>query len=140
MDRQEAAAGLDHLAAECFEQAPHQGSLARPVDHLDVVQQPARAADQLTRHSDSVTCTIVRRLSSSYERHVVVLANALQHEEGCRAIPTIGDEVRAARSDGIGISWAEPHLLFGFAQEESDLPLDDVEGVLDITVAMPRHL
>jgi hypothetical protein len=34
-----------------------------------------------------------------HERNVIVLADTLKHEEGYRAIPSIGDEVRAARSD-----------------------------------------
>ena len=44
----------------------------------------------------------------------IILAEALKNEEGCRAIPTVGDQVRTAWSDRIGITWAEPHLLFWF--------------------------
>ena len=73
------------------------------------------------------------------KRNVIVLADALKHQKGCRAISAIDDKVRAARWDGIGITGAEPHLLLGFAQEDSELSLDDVERILDIAVVMPGY-
>jgi hypothetical protein len=63
------------------------------------------------------------------ERDVIVLADALKHEEGCGVIPAIGDKVRTAGSDRIGIAGVEPYLLLRFAQEQPDLSLDDVERI-----------
>jgi len=57
-----------------------------------------------------------------HERNVIVLADTLKQEEGCRAIPSIGDEVRAARSDRIGIAGADLHLLLRYAQDEPEVP------------------
>jgi len=51
-----------------------------------------------------------------HERNVIVLADALQNEEGRRAVPAIGDEVRPARLNRIGVARAEMHLLLEFAQ------------------------
>src|SRR5882672_8742920 len=75
-----------------------------------------------------------------HERDVIVCADTLQHEEGHRALSPIGDEVRAARADRIGLPGAEPHLLLGFAQEEPEVSREDVERILDMAVAMPGHL
>jgi hypothetical protein len=75
-----------------------------------------------------------------YERYKIVLADSLKNEESCRAGPTIADQVWAARSHRIGLTWVEPYLLFGFTQEEADAPIDHIKRVLDITVAVPRHL
>jgi hypothetical protein len=74
------------------------------------------------------------------KRNIIVLADALKNEESCRAGPPIADQVWAARSHRIGLTWAEPHLLFGFTQEKADAPIDHVKRVLDITVAVLRHL
>src|SRR5437016_13674439 len=74
-----------------------------------------------------------------HERDVIVLADALKHEEGCRAISSIGDEVRATRSDSIGLTGAESHLLLRFTQEEPKVSLDDIERILDIAVVMPGY-
>ena len=74
----------------------------------------------------------------SAEHHLA--ADALKHEERCGIIPAIGDKVRTARSDRIGIPRAKPHLLLRFAQEQPDPSLDDVERILNIAVEMPRHL
>ena len=75
-----------------------------------------------------------------HEWDVIVFAHALQHEEGHRALPPIGDEVRATRADRIGLSGAEPHLLLRFTQAESEVSREDVERILDMAVVMPGHL
>ena len=74
------------------------------------------------------------------KRDVIVLADALKHEERRRALPTVTNEVRSSRSDRINLAGAEQHFLLGFAQEESDLSYEDVECILDVAVIMPRHL
>jgi len=73
------------------------------------------------------------------ERNVIVFADALQHQEGRRAVPTIGDEVWPARANTICLAGGEPDLLFGIAQEESQVSLDHVERILNIRVVMPRY-
>src|SRR6266513_5276 len=74
------------------------------------------------------------------ERHKVVFTDALQHEEGRRAVAAIGDEVRAAGLDRVRATGAEPDLLLGIAQEEPEVSLQHVESVLDIVVIVPGHL
>src|SRR6266850_6956399 len=74
------------------------------------------------------------------ERHKVVFTDALQHEEGRRAVPAIGDEVRAAGLDRIRVAGAEPDLLLGIAQEQPEVSLQHVERVLDVVVIVPGHL
>ena len=75
-----------------------------------------------------------------HERNVIVLADALQNEEGRRALSAIGDEVRPARPNRIGVTGAEMHLLLGLAQEELEASLNDVERILNMGMVMPRHL
>src|SRR5438094_2157925 len=74
------------------------------------------------------------------ERNKIVFTDALQHEEGRRALPAIGDEVRAAGLDRVRVAGAEPDLLLGIAQEEPQVSLQHVERVLDIVVIVPGHL
>src|ERR1041384_7499892 len=74
------------------------------------------------------------------KRDVVVFADALEDEEGRRTVTAVGDEVRAGGADGVGLAGAEPHLLRRVAQEDADVPLDDVERVVDVRVVVPRHL
>src|SRR5262245_37317875 len=52
-------------------------------------------------------------LGPLHKRDVVVFADALQHEEGSRAIAAVGDEVRATRADGVRLTRPEPDLLLG---------------------------
>lgn len=77
---------------------------------------------------------------SGGERHVIVLADALEHEERRGAVASIGDQMRTARPDGIGVAGTEPHLLLGLPQEQSEASLQDVERILDLAVAVPRHV
>src|SRR6266446_5571370 len=68
------------------------------------------------------------------ERHKIVFTDALQHEESRRTLPAIGDEMRAAGLDRVGIAGREPDLLLGIAQEEPQVSLQHVERVLDMVV------
>jgi len=70
----------------------------------------------------------------------VVLADALQDEEGRRAVAVVGDQMRAARAHGIRLSGLEADVLLGVAQEDAQSPLEDVEGVLHAAVVVPRDL
>lgn len=62
------------------------------------------------------------------KRDEVVLADALQHQERSRGVPTIGDQVRAARRDRVRLAGAEPNLLFRVAQKEPELSADYVSA------------
>src|SRR5439155_9427843 len=75
-----------------------------------------------------------------YYRNKVVFTHALEHKESRRALPAIGDEVRAAGPDRVGIAGREPDLLLGIAQEEPEVSVQHVERVLDIVVIVPGHL
>src|SRR5712691_4512733 len=78
--------------------------------------------------------------SASRQRDKIVFADALQHEEGRRGVAAVDDEVRALRPDRERLAGPDAHLLLGVAQEDADLPLEHVEGVLDVVVVMPGHL
>jgi hypothetical protein len=75
-----------------------------------------------------------------HDGDVIILAAALKHEEGRRPLPAVGDLVRATRPDTVSIAGAEPRYFLRLAQREPEMPLDDVERILDVAVAMPRHL
>src|SRR5579863_8436622 len=47
--------------------------------------------------------------------------------------------MRAPRSDRIRFTGSEPHLLLRLAQEQPEPSLQDIERVLDVAVAVPRH-
>src|SRR5438128_5693127 len=70
----------------------------------------------------------------------VVLADALEDEEGHRLPATVGDEMRAARSRGEGLPGGKAHLLLGLLQENAQVALQHVERVGDVVVVVPRHL
>src|SRR5262249_49234842 len=77
---------------------------------------------------DGLSSDVVSHVSPCCsQRHVVVIANALEHEEGCRALAAVNDQMGAARCHTVGLTRTEPHLLFRVAQEEPDGPLDDVK-------------
>src|SRR5712692_7990164 len=78
--------------------------------------------------------------SASGQRDKIVFADALQHEEARRGVAAVDHEVRALRPDRERLAGPEAHLLLGIAQEDADLPLEHVEGVLDVVVVMPGHL
>src|SRR5882762_1795706 len=78
--------------------------------------------------------------TASRQRDVVVLAEALQHEERRRALPGVGDEVWPAGAYGVRFTRPQPHVLLRLAQEDPQLALEHVEGVLDVGVEVPRHL
>src|SRR5688572_1299492 len=71
---------------------------------------------------------------------VVVVADALQHEERRRARAWIGDQTRAAGASGVRLAGMQTQLLLGIAEAEPELSLQHVEGVLDVRVVVPRHL
>ena len=81
-----------------------------------------------------------QRESCLSQRHKIVLAHTLEDEKYRGCVTGIGDQMRAARPDGIGVAGAEPHLLLGLAQEQAEASLQDVERILDIAVAVPRHV
>src|SRR4029450_8858993 len=74
------------------------------------------------------------------QRHVVVLADALQHEEGRGRFARVRDEVRPPGPDGVGLSRREAHLFLRVAQEDAEPALQHVERVLHAGVVVPRHL
>src|SRR6185436_1616270 len=76
----------------------------------------------------------------SDQRHVVVLADALEHEKGRRALAAIGDEVRAAGAHRVRLAGRQAHLFLRVAKEEAQPSFQHVEGVLDIRVRVPGHL
>src|SRR6266481_2457609 len=78
--------------------------------------------------------------SASRQRDEVVFADSLQDEERRRRVAAVDHEVRALRPDRERLAGPEAHLLLGVAQEDADLPLEHVEGVLDVVVAVPGHL
>src|SRR5436309_7838729 len=73
------------------------------------------------------------------QRDEVVLAEALQDEEGRRAVAAVGHQVRPSRRDGVRLAGSEVHLLLGIAQEQPHPALQDVEGVLGLVVVVPGH-
>src|SRR5437867_2675782 len=70
----------------------------------------------------------------------VVLADALEDEEGHRLPAAVGDEMRAARSRGEGLPGGKAHLLLGLLQEDVQVALQHVERVGDVVVVVPGHL
>ena len=70
----------------------------------------------------------------------VVFADALQHEEGRRDVAAVGDQVRAARGNGVGLARCERDLLVRFLQEDAQPPLEHIERVLDVGVGVPGNL
>ena len=75
----------------------------------------------------------------SNQRHVVVVAHPLQHQERHRGVAGVGDEMRAARADGMALPGLQAQILLGILQKETHLPLQDIERVADMGVRVPRH-
>src|ERR1041384_6603805 len=86
--------------------------------------------------------TARRNLGSAFakEWNEVVLAEALEHEEGGRAFPGVGDEVRPARRHRVGFARLQRHVLLRILHEDADRSLQHVERVLHVVVVMPGHL
>jgi hypothetical protein len=70
----------------------------------------------------------------------IVFAIALQNQESRRGLTAVGCKMRALRPNQIGFARREAHLLLGFAQEDLEVSLEHVKGVLDVRVTVPRHL
>ena len=63
----------------------------------------------------------------------------LEHEERRGAVASIGDQMRAARPDGIGLPRCQAHFFFGFAGEDTNFSSHDVKRVLYLVVIVPWH-
>src|SRR5438105_15042002 len=74
------------------------------------------------------------------QRDVVVLADALQDEKGRGRSSRIRDEMRPAGAHRIALARLQAHFFLRIAEEEPDLALEHVEGVLHVRVVVPRHL
>jgi hypothetical protein len=75
------------------------------------------------------------------QRNVIVLTDTLKYEERrCRTFTVIGNEVRAHWTDSIDIARVEPHLFFWLTQEKPNAPFENVEGILNVRVTMPRYV
>src|SRR5688572_29202616 len=95
-------------------------------------------APAMSRNTRSTACFVFSL--STRQRDEIVFAYSLQDEEGRRGLAAVGDEVRAARRHRIGLAGLEAHLLLGVLEEDSQAPLQDIEGVLYVAVVVPRHL
>src|SRR5690242_3626752 len=83
---------------------------------------------------------IIRPARTLHQRDVVVLADSLKHKKGCRALAAVGDEMGAARLNGVALAGAQAHLFLRLLQEDAQLALEDVEGVAHVAVVVPGHL
>src|SRR2546422_5495427 len=104
-------------------------------------EQPRERSDRGDR---PLQCPVGQPPKSSFtricsKRNEVVLADACEREEGRRSSAAVGNEVWSARSHRIGIAGTKQNLLLGFAQEEPDLAINDIERVLNVAMVMPRH-
>src|SRR5581483_277850 len=69
-----------------------------------------------TEYRDAAADPAAARLASasgSGQRDVVVLADALQHQEDHRGLPAVGHQVGPARLDGVGLAGVEADALLG---------------------------
>src|SRR5690349_2882055 len=71
------------------------------VTHQASLSEAARCTSSTKLYS---LCLAVRKIPLD-QRHEIVLADTLQDEEGDRRLTAIGDQVRPARLNGIGLAW-----------------------------------
>src|ERR1700694_5906764 len=90
--------------------------------------------------SRTVPLLLRARCGRSDERHEIVFAHPLQHEEHGGAVARVGDEVRPRGPHRVGLARLELHVLLGLAHENPDVSGQHIECVLDVAVAVPRHL
>jgi len=83
--------------------------------------------------------TLLRRLLRRQQRHKIVFANALQNQEGERGRAAVGYQMRPRRPDDIDFAGLQVYFLFRVLQEQPHLAFQNVEGVGDIGVGVPRH-
>src|SRR2546427_1279733 len=81
-----------------------------------------------------------RQIARLRQRHVVVFADALEHEEHRRGVAAVGHEMRSPRRDRVGLARIQAHLFLRIAQKQAQAALQDVERVLDVVVIVPGHL
>src|SRR5215510_12682151 len=74
------------------------------------------------------------------QRNVVVLADALEHEEGGGGFAAIGDEMGPTGPHRVSLAGAETPLLLRIPQKQTDVALQNVEGVLRAGMEVPGHL
>src|SRR5712664_192445 len=80
-----------------------------------------------------------QRESCLSQRHKIVLAHTLEDEKYRGCVTGIGDQMRAARPDGIGLPRCQAHFFFGFAGEDANFSSHDVKRVLYLVVIVPWH-
>src|ERR1041385_4140202 len=73
------------------------------------------------------------------QRDEIVFAVSLQHQERRRGVATVDHQVRAFRPHREHLAGSEADFLLGIAEEDADLSIEDVEGVLDVVVIVPGH-
>ena len=79
------------------------------------------------------------RSPSLRQRYVVVLAHALQDQEGERTLAGVGHQMRAPGHRSVGLAGFQPDLLLRVLQEQAHLAFQHVEGVGDVGVEVPGY-
>jgi hypothetical protein len=72
------------------------------------------------------------------ERNEIVLADALQHQDGRGAVARVNDEVRPLGRDGISLTPRQAHLFLRLLQKDAYRSLHDIERVVDVAVDSAR--